>query len=133
MNREQMEQEVAQLADTWATAELQGDTAFLEQLLADDFVGVGPLGFLLTKQQWLARYQSGDMNYSAHTLDEVRVRAYNEAAIVIGRLTQQATYRGNPMNAQMRTTLVFVHQHGQWQLASLHFCNIGQPPSFARS
>jgi ketosteroid isomerase-like protein len=73
------------------------------------------------------------MKYSAHTLDEVRVRAYNEAAIVIGRLTQQATYRGNPMNAQMRTTLVFVHQHGQWQLASLHFCNIGQPPSFARS
>jgi ketosteroid isomerase-like protein len=133
MNRKQMEQEVAQLADTWATAELQGDTAFLEQLLADDFVGVGPLGFLLTKQQWLARYQSGDMKYSAHTLDEVRVRAYNEAAIVIGRLTQQATYRGNPMNAQMRTTLVFVHQHGQWQLASLHFCNIGQPPSFARS
>lgn len=133
MNREQKEQEVAQLADTWATAELQGDTAFLEQLLADDFVGVGPLGFLLTKQQWLARYQSGDMKYSAHTLDEVRVRAYNEAAIVIGRLTQQATYRGNPMHAQMRTTLVFVHQHGQWQLASLHFCNIGQPPSFARS
>jgi ketosteroid isomerase-like protein len=133
MNREQMEQEIAQLADTWATAELQGDTAFLEQLQADDFVGVGPLGFLLTKQQWLARYQSGDMKYSAHTLDEVRVRAYNEAAIVIGRLTQQATYRGNAMNAQMRTTLVFVHQHGQWQLASLHFCNIAQPPSFARS
>ena len=45
------------------------------------------------------------MKYSAHTLDEVRVRAYNEAAIVIGRLTQEATYRGNPMNVQMRTTL----------------------------
>jgi ketosteroid isomerase-like protein len=60
------------------------------------------------------------------------VRAYNEAAIVIGRLTQEATYRGNPMNVQMRTTLVFVRQHGQWQLAGLHFCHIGQPPPFAR-
>ncbi len=133
MNREQIEQEVARLADVWATAELQRDTAFLERTLADDFVGVGPLGFLLTKQEWLARHQSGDMKYDVHTLDEVRVRAYPEAAIVIGRLTQQATYRGNPMNAQLRTTLVFVHQQGQWQLAGLHFCNIGQPPPFARS
>jgi ketosteroid isomerase-like protein len=133
MNREQTEQEVAQLADTWATAELQGDTAFLEKHLADDFVGVGPLGFLLSKQQWLARHQSGDMKYTAHTLDEIKVRAYAEAAIGIGRLTQEATYRGNPSNAQMRTTLVFVHQQGQWQLAGLHFCNIGQPPPSARS
>ncbi len=133
MNREQTEQEVTQLADTWATAELRGDTAFLEQCLAEDFVGVGPLGFLLTKQQWLARHQSGEMKYTAHTLDEVRVRAYNEAAIVIGRLTQEATYQGHPMNVQMRTTLVFVHQQGRWHLAGLHFCNIGQPPPFARA
>jgi ketosteroid isomerase-like protein len=56
-----------------------------------------------------------------------------EAAIVIGRLTQEATYRGNPMNVQMRTTLVFVRQHGRWHLAGLHFCQIGQPQPFARS
>ena len=133
MNREQAGQEVMRLADTWATAELQGDVAFLERTLADDFIGVGPLGFLLSKQEWLARLQSGDMKYTAHILDEVRVRAYNEAAIVIGRLTQEATYRDNPMNVQLRTTLVFIHQHEQWQLAGLHFCNIGQPPPFARS
>src|SRR5215467_14543047 len=113
MNREQIERDVARLADAWATAELQGDTAFLERLLAEDFIGVGPLGFLLTKQQWLARHQSGDMKYEVHTLDEVNVRPYCETAIVIGRLTQQATYQDHPINAQMRTTLVFVHQQGQ--------------------
>jgi ketosteroid isomerase-like protein len=133
MNREQTEQEVAQLASAWATAELQGDVTFLERLLSEDFIGVGPLGFLLSKQEWLARHQSGEMKYDVHTLDEVQVRAYTQAAIVIGRLTQEATYRGNPINAQMRTTLVFVHQHEHWHLASLHFCNIGQPPPFARS
>ena len=133
MNREQTEQEVAQLTDTWATAELQSDTAFLEKCLSDDFIGVGPLGFLLTKQEWLARHQSDDMKYDVHTLDEVRVRTYTGAAIVIGRLTQKATYRGNPINAQFRTTLVFVQQQGQWRLASLQLSTIGQPPPFARS
>ncbi len=133
MNQEQIEQEVARIAGAWATAELQSDTAFIERTLADDFVGVGPLGFLLTRQEWLARLQSGDLKYTAHTLDEVKVRVYNEAAILIGRLTQEATYRGNPINVQLRTTLVFVRQDGQWKLAGLHFCNIGQPPPFARS
>jgi len=133
MNREQIEKEVARLADAWAAAELQRDTAFLEKLLADDFVGVGPLGFLLTRQEWLARHQTDDLKYDVHTLDEARVRVYNEAAILIGSLTQEAAYRGNPINAQLRTTLVFIHQHEQWHLAGLHFCNIGQPPPFARS
>jgi uncharacterized protein (TIGR02246 family) len=133
MNQEHAEQEVRRLTDAWATAELHGDVAFLEKMLADDFVGIGPLGFMLTKQQWLARHQSGDMKYTAHTLDEISVRTYNEAAIVIGRLTQEATYRGNPMNAQVRTTLVFVQEQGQWRLANLQLSSIGQPPQFTRS
>lgn len=133
MNQEHTEQEMRRLLDSWATAELYGDIAFLEKTLADDFIGVGPLGFMLTKQEWLARHQSGDMKYKVHTLDEAGVRAYTGAAIVIGRLTQQATYRGNSINAQMRVTLVFVQQEGQWRLASLHLSNIGQPPPFARS
>jgi ketosteroid isomerase-like protein len=128
MDQEQIEQEVACLAEAWATAELQSDTTFLERLLSDDFVGVGPLGFLLSKQEWLAWLQSGDLKHEALTLDEVKVRVYNDAAIVICRLVQDATYRGTPILAQLRTTLVFVRHQGQWQLAGLHECNLGQPP-----
>ena len=101
--------------------------------LADDFIGIGPLGFMLTKHEWLARHASGDLQYETFNLDEVKVRVYHEAAILTGRQMQQGSYRGNSIKAQLRTTLVFIHQQGQWRLASLHLSTIGQPPSFGQS
>ena len=133
MDREYVEQEVARLADVWIAAELRGDTAFLEQTLADDFVAVGPLGFMLTKTEWIGRHQSGDLKYTSLILDEVTVRTYGGAAVLVGRQGQDATYRGNPIKARLRTTVVLVQQQGRWQLAGVHMSPIGQPPSFARS
>ena len=133
MNREQIEQEVLRLADTWTTAELHSDTAFLETLLTDDFIGIGPLGFMLTKQEWLARHRSGDLKYEAFTMNEVKVRVYNDASILTGRQVQNAAYRGNPLPGQFRATLVFVQQLEQWRLAGLQLSAIGQPPGFAQS
>jgi Domain of unknown function (DUF4440) len=133
MNWEQTEQEVLRLADAWATAELCGDTAFLETRLSDDFIGIGPLGFMLTKQEWLARHRSGDLKYESFNLDEVKVRVYTDAAVLNGRQVQNAAYRGNPIQGQFRTTLVFVRQQGQWRLASLQLSTIGQPPSLTQS
>jgi len=133
MNREQAEKEVLHLTDAWAAAELSGDAAFLESVLVDDFIGIGPLGFMLTKQEWLARHQSGDLKYEAFNLDEIKVRVYSDAAVLTGRQVQKGAYRGNSIQAQFRTTLVFVQQQGQWKLASLHLSTIGQTPPFTRS
>jgi ketosteroid isomerase-like protein len=134
MNREHTEQEVVRLADAWAAAELRGDTTFLESTLADDFVGIGPLGFMLTKQEWLERHQAGDLKYESFSLDEVKVRVYNnDAAVLTGRQVQNGAYRSNSIQAQFRITLVFVQQQGQWRLASLQLSTIGQAPPFMRS
>lgn len=131
MDREQVEQEVARLANVWIAAELRGDTAFLERTLANDFVAIGPLGFMLTKREWIGRHQSGDLKYDALDLDEVAVRIYDGAAVLIGRQVQDATYRGNRVNARLRTTVVLIHRRGRWQLVGIHMSPIGQPPSFA--
>jgi ketosteroid isomerase-like protein len=127
------EQEVARLVEAWNAAESRGDTVFLAQALADDFVAVGPRGFLLTKPGWLRRHQSGDLRYDALALDEVAVRVYDGAAVVIGRQRQDASFRGHRVEeAQLRTTAVLVHQGAGWQLVALHMSPVGQPPAFAR-
>jgi len=133
MDREHAVEEITRLADAWAAAELRGDAAFLEKTLVDDFVAIGPLGFMLTKREWIERHQSGNLKYDSLDLDEVSVRVYDEAAVLTGRQTQDAAFRGNSVKAQLRTTVVLVQQQGQWRLVGIHMSPIGQPPSFARS
>jgi hypothetical protein len=89
--------------------------------------------FLEKLKEWLTRHKSGDLTYEAVDLDDMTVRVYEGAAILIGRQLQSGAYRGNRINASFRTTLVFVQQEGRWQLAGSHLSPIGQPPAFARS
>jgi ketosteroid isomerase-like protein len=125
--------DIETIASDWASAELRGDVVELASILSEDFVGVGPLGFLLTKPEWLARHQSGDLTYEALDLDDMTVRVYEGAAILIGHQLQSGAYRGNRVDASFRTTLVFVRQEGRWRLAGSHLSPIGQPPAFARN
>ena len=80
--QETAENEVRGVADAWTEAERRGDIAHLGGTLAEDFVGIGPRGFLLTKKEWLARHRTGDLKYESFELADVRVRLYRDAAVL---------------------------------------------------
>ena len=125
-------QNVTTLGEDWAAAELRGDTAFLAEILADDFVGVGPRGFTLTREQWLSRHGTGSLRYEAFGLDEVQTRLFGDAAITVCRQSARGVYEGEngrfELDDQFRATLVFVKQDESWQLAGLQLSPIlGRP------
>jgi ketosteroid isomerase-like protein len=122
--------QIEQLQRQWTQAELVADTTTLDSLLDRDFLGVGPLGFTLTKDAWIGRHQSGDLKYQALALDDSNVRQYGDSAIVVATQRQQATYQGNALpDGKFRVTLVLVRPHGEWQIAGAHLSPIAQPPA----
>jgi ketosteroid isomerase-like protein len=118
---------VLDLVREWADAELHGDYQKLDTLLADDFVGVGPRGFVLTRDQWLARYRSGDLRNTGFELRDPQPRDYGAAAVVVGTQAQQTTHQGRDTSAELRATLVAVRPKDRWLLAGVHLSPVAGP------
>lgn len=112
--------ELRRLGEQWAAAELYRDTAALDTMATGDFVLVGPRGFVLTKQQWLERYDSGDLVNQSFSWTDVQLPVHATVAVAIGVQTQKSAYRGQPSEGRFRVTQVWLDDGGQWRLASIH-------------
>ncbi|HEX4703189.1 MAG TPA: nuclear transport factor 2 family protein [Pseudonocardiaceae bacterium] len=118
-------EDLRDLGIAWAEAERNGDVGALDELLADDFLGIGPLGFLLSKRQWLDRYRSGDLVHQKFSWEDNRIRTYGPTAVVVGIQTQETTYQGRPTGSgRFRSTMVLVDDGRRWRFASIHISNL---------
>lgn len=123
---------ISDFLSRWTQAELSGDTGAMNDVLADDFVGVGPLGFLLSKPDWVGRFGPQGLHYDEFHLEDVQTRRYGDAAIVTARQVVRGTHAGNPIPQETRATLLLVRQPGSWRLATVHMSFMagtpGSPP-----
>jgi hypothetical protein len=124
--------ELAELDRTVTRAEIAGDTAKLDALATHDFMLVGPVGFVLDKQQWLERYRGGGLRTIALSFEDAVTRIHGDCAIRIGRHVQEAEFQGRPVNGEFRATHIALRDGGRWRLAGIHLSPIGGPPPFAR-
>jgi ketosteroid isomerase-like protein len=118
--------DVLDLVGHWAAAEQDNDAEALDELLAADFVGVGPLGFVLDRDQWLGRFGNGLEN-RAFAVEDAQVRDYGAAAVVVGVLAQETSFQGGDNSGRFRLTLVAVRPTDRWLLAGAHIGMLQTP------
>jgi uncharacterized protein (TIGR02246 family) len=119
---------VLELVHRWTAAEEANDPGALGGLLADDFVGVGPLGFVLDRDQWLARFGNGLEN-RAFAVEDPQARHYGDAAVVVGALAQETSFQGHDNSGRFRLTLVAVRRADRWLVANAHIGMLQPPPA----
>jgi ketosteroid isomerase-like protein len=118
--------DVLGLVERWAAAEQDNDAGALDGLLADDFVGVGPLGFVLGRDLWLARFGNGLENRS-FVVEDAQVRDYGTAAVVVGVLAQETSFQGGDNSGRFRLSLVAARPGDRWLLANAHIGMLQEP------
>jgi ketosteroid isomerase-like protein len=112
--------QITALLSEWAAPEASGDTATLKRCLADDFTGVGPLGFTLSRQDWLARHATGALQYDTFQIEDVQVRVYGDTVVAIAVQKAGGAYQGNEVPGDLRATPVLVNTSGAWRLTGIH-------------
>jgi len=121
--------QVEELLAKWATAEGTGDVDTIATCLDEEFVGIGPFGFTLTKAEWLHRHSAGDLSYDSFAIQDTSVRQYGCVAIVVGIQVGTANYRGNPVpGGRLRVTIITVLNGDERVIGGIQMSPMGPPP-----
>jgi ketosteroid isomerase-like protein len=115
-----VEQELLKLEQQWGDALVKPDLAFLDWILAEDYMFTSPEGEVLTKAQMLAELKSGEDVVSSVVNHDMKVRVYGDAAVVTGHSTYKETVKGKDISGEYRWTDTWIRVGVRWQCVADH-------------
>jgi ketosteroid isomerase-like protein len=112
-------QELIRREEEWSQAIVRNDAEAIGQYMADDWVIVGPDGRMSDKKSFLGLVRSGDLTHDVMEGDEIKVRVWDNAAVVSARGVSGGTFRGQSFRAVERVSDVWIKQ-GEWRCVLTH-------------
>lgn len=112
-------QQVEALEEEWRVAQLAGDTATMDKMLSDDYIGISMTGEVDTKAQQLRRVSDRRMMLTKIELSDMKVKLVGAIAIVTSRAKVEGTNDGVSVMGVYRYTRIYRHlPSGQWKITS---------------
>ena len=109
------EQALRKIQHDWADARLKRDSSFPKQIEADDFTVVWFDGRIVNKQEDVQTYESGDAAFTEFKIDDLKMRFYEDTAIVVGQGSIKARTKTQDLSGAYVWTDTFVKQKGAWK------------------
>jgi ketosteroid isomerase-like protein len=85
------------------------------RIYGDDFIGILPSGQIKDKAGWIASVEDANVQYSSFVTSDVRVRMFQDTAVVTCLWSARGTRDGQPFSRQLRVTHVYVYGQRGWQ------------------
>jgi ketosteroid isomerase-like protein len=123
------EQELQVLEQAWADAVKHRDIARIDQIQAEEYVFTDPAGQLWTKVRALDTVKSGSLTIDSFELSDVKVRLYDNTAVVTLRVVWNGQFNGVDISGPQRMTDMFVKRDGRWQCVASQTTRIPPQPA----
>ncbi|HEV2711143.1 MAG TPA: nuclear transport factor 2 family protein [Edaphobacter sp.] len=112
-------QQVEDLEEQWRVAQLAGDTATMDKMLSDDYIGISMTGEVDTKTQQLRRAIDRKLILTKLELSDMKVKLVGAVAIVTSRAQVEGSMDGQAMKGMFRYTRIYQHlPSGAWKITS---------------
>jgi ketosteroid isomerase-like protein len=121
-----VEAELNELEQRLIRAWVEQDRDTVDSILDDDWSVIDPAAQIIDKQQVLRELETGHRKIETGTIDQVRIRAFDNFAVVTGRTTATGNYEGNSFSVQLRFTDICVKRGGNWQVIASQATLIAQ-------
>jgi hypothetical protein len=96
---------------------LSRDSVVLNDLLANDVSYGHTNGMIQTKAQLIRSVMSREQDYKNIVPSDMKIRLYDNTAVVTMKSTVNMIYEGSPLDINMYVTLVWVFKN-KWQLVA---------------
>ena len=116
-----------QLERDWDAAFHRHDAAFIETLLAEEFVATYDNGVRGDKARELELAADRSQQIELSRLDEFIVKTYRDTAVVWFSLHLVGTSQGRPLELTLRYTDTWVFREGRWQCVASHSTRVSSP------
>lgn len=114
------ESRILVLERLWNEAQVNRDSAALDQLVSSRFVNTEWDGELSDKQKFLEDIKDPRFKPTAANISEVKMNFFGDTAVVTGIYHTQGTYQGKPYDHVGRFTDTWVLDMGKWQCVASH-------------
>jgi ketosteroid isomerase-like protein len=104
----------------WNEAQVNRDSAALDQLISSRFVNTEYDGMVSDKQRFLADIKDPLYKPSVATIQDVKMNFFGDTAIVTGTYHTAGTYQGKPYDHVGRFTDTWIFDLGKWQCVASH-------------
>jgi ketosteroid isomerase-like protein len=111
------EQALIKIQHEWAKARVKGDSSYTRRLEAEDCTVVWPDGSIVNKRDDLKSMT--DIVFTEFKIDDLQVRLYGDAGIVVGQGTIKAHEgKQNLLGGKFVWTDTFIKQQDVWKVVA---------------
>lgn len=120
MTHEQLISEFQEVEDAFNETVVSNKVDEISRCVSDDWVLIDAQGGIIPKQAFFYALEQGMLSHTTMTKEIMRVKIYNEIAIVTGRGKNTGFFKGQPIKADEWITDIYKKKNEKWVCVLTH-------------
>ena len=126
MTDEQLIKEFQTIEDKFNEAVISNNLDEISKCIATDWVLVDAQGGIIPKERFYYVVEQGLLKHTTMTKEILRVKIYDNIALVTGRGKNTGTWQGQPIQADEWITDVYKKENDNWVCVLTHLTPVAQ-------